>query len=116
MRRAALALLLLACVADVSRAKPKPPKPSKRTPIGDVTTVSKDDRGVTLGCMFGDMIAGARTRLHAVDEDGAGRCPSCTARMRLSRQQGLTIETCGDHGIWFENQQPQEVPPRVPLG
>lgn len=56
MRRAALALLLLACVADVSRAKPKPPKPSKRTPIGDVTTVSKDDRGVTLGCKDGSEV------------------------------------------------------------
>ncbi len=66
--------------------------------------------------MFGDMIAGARPRLHAVDEDGAGRCPSCTARMRLSRLQGLTIETCGDHGIWFENHQLEEVLRRVAVG
>lgn len=56
-------------------------------------------------------IGGART-----DPGRVLKCPICAADMTLERWQGVGIDVCQSHGIWFDVGEAQRLVQRVQSG
>jgi len=44
-----------------------------------------------------------------VGDVGPRVCPACKAKMVLEKLEGVTIDRCGDHGVWFDEGELAEV-------